>query len=212
MGIEHYAFALFVSAMICLIAVIFRLLFADVRRQKKLLDEKETQLLQLYRTVENIMEEFTDGAAAVTKEIKEHEDRIAKIPQPEAKSMQVKKPAVPQKPEPDEIRPRFMTVNSNVSRIKAAGEVIERAERVIKGDTLTRQRNNGNTEGFQRFFDESAADRGSEATDSDADAKKKRNEMILEMAKQGKTNAQIAKEFSITQNEVKLIIELQSIG
>jgi len=45
MGIEHYAFALFITAMICLIAIIFRMLFADVARQKKLLEEKETEII-----------------------------------------------------------------------------------------------------------------------------------------------------------------------
>jgi len=214
MGIEYYAFALFVSGLICLIAVLFRVLFADVKRQQKLLDEKETKLLQLYRTVENIMEEFADQAKATTDELKEHEIRLSKrdlsaAPPPEPA---IKEPAA-------EKLPRSVTVDS--SRIRAASEVLERAERIIKGDALKppapARKGNGNGNGnssasasggavFQRFFDESV----SELPEPPAAAvKKSRKESILELAVEGKTDAQIASELGITRNEVRLVIGLK---
>ena len=69
MGIQYYAFALFVSGLICLIAILCKVLFADFRRQHKLLDEKETKLLELYRTVEGIMEELSDQSKATMEEL-----------------------------------------------------------------------------------------------------------------------------------------------
>jgi len=206
MGIDYYAFALFISGLVCLIAVLFRVLFADVKRQHKLLDEKETKLLQLYRTVENIMEEFADQVKATTDELKEHESRLAK------RDLSAAPPPEPAKKEPAaEKLPRSVTVDS--SRIRAASEVLERAERIIKSDTLkppaSYGKGNGNANGgvvFQRFFDESV----SELPEPPAAAEKKtRKESILELAAEGKTDAQIASELGITRNEVKLVIGLK---
>jgi len=208
MGIEYYAFALFISGLICLIAILCKVLFADIKRQQKLLDEKETKLLQLYRTVENIMEEFADQVKATTEELKEHESRLARrdlsvIPPPEAAK---KEPAAP-------MLSRSVTVDS--SRIRAASEVLERAERIIKGDTLkppaSAGKGNGNGNGaggavFQRFFDESVNEQPDPPPVSDSMTRK---EMILALAAEGRNDAQIASELGITRNEVKLVIGLK---
>ena len=202
MGIEYYAFALFVSGLICLIAILCRVLFADLKRQHKLLDEKETKLLQLYRTVENIMEEFSDQVKATTDELKEHENRMARrdlsvIPPPEA----VKKEPAAEKPA------RSVTVDS--SRIRAASEVLESAERIIKGDTLKPPASSGSgARGavFQKFFDESVSEQPDPPEES---YKKSRKEAILALAAEGETDAQIASELGITRNEVKLVIGLK---
>jgi len=200
MGIEHYAFALFVSGLICLIAILTKILFADVKRQRKLLDEKESKLLQLYQSVEGIMEEFSDQVESTAKELKEYETRIAKraaaIPPKPPEPVAIEKPA--EKPS------RPLTVDQ--SRIRAASEVIERAERVIKGDMLKPPQKNENGTVFHRFFDDSLGD--AQAAETETSAKQKRNDSILALAAQGKSNAQIAQELGITQNEVKFIIEL----
>ena len=77
MRAEYYAFALFIAALICLIAVLFKLLFANARRQNKELDEREEKILQFYQTVENIIEEFGDQAKTVMDDIKDYEQRAA---------------------------------------------------------------------------------------------------------------------------------------
>ena len=136
MGIEHYLFAGFIAALICLIAIIIKLLFANVRRQQKLLDEKETNLLQLYRKVESIMEEFNDQISAAMDDIKEYESSIAArlasaAQQPEPGAMQFDEES--ERPSKPEILQKTMTVDS--SRLRAASEVLERAERMIKSNT-----------------------------------------------------------------------------
>ena len=200
MGIEYYAFALFVSGLICLIAILCKVLFTDLRRQHKLLDEKETKLLQLYRTVESIMEEFADQVKATMEELKEYESRSAK-----RALMVALPPETVKKEQPAEKPSRSVTVDS--TRIRAASEVLERAERIIKSDTLKPQPSSNNGAVFQMFFDESEA----ELQESEAETNKKqtRNESILAMAAEGKTDAQIASELGITRNEVKLVIGLK---
>ena len=203
MGIQYYAFALFVSVLICLIALLCKVLFADYRRQHKLLDEKETKLLELYRTVESIMEEFSDQVKTTMDEIKEIEERIAKR-------------SVPNVPPPPEIVKQEQTEKPqrgeivDSSRIRAASEVLERAERIIKSDTLktpanSAKGNNGTV--FQSFFDDTVNESPEAAEESPK--KLKRNESILTMASEGKTDAQIASELGITRNEVKLVIGLR---
>ena len=215
MGIEHYAFAGFIAALICLIAIIFKLLFANVKRQHKLLDEKETNLLQLYRKVESIMEEFNDQINAAMEDIKEYEssmaERMASLSkQPEPEILQVGEEA--EKQAHLESSAKTMTVDS--SRLRAASEVLERAERMIKDNTGKNVdylvgNGSGNGEVIQRLFDD-MTDEPPE-TAAETKVKHKKRESILALAEEGKTYAQIARELGITQNEVKLVIGLDGV-
>ena len=200
MGIEFYAFALFIAGLVCLIAVLCKVLFSDLKRQHKLLDEKETKLLQLYRTVENIMEEFTDQVKATSEELKDFESRAAKRalslalpPEAEKKEHLIEKP------------PRSVTVDS--TRIRAASEVLERAERIIRSDTIKPPKSGNEGAVFKMFFDETEAELT--ALETETNSKLSRNDAILALAADGKTDAQIASELGITQNEVKLVIGLK---
>ena len=201
-GIQYYAFALFISGLICLIAILCKVLFADLKRQNKLLDEKESKLLQLYRTVESIMEEFADQVKATTDELKEHESRLARR---DLSAATPPEPAV--KEQPMEKLPRSVTVDS--SRIRAASEVLERAERIIKSDALRPPASAGSGNGgqvFQSFFDETVGELPQQAAASNQMTRK---DTILALAAEGKTDAQIASELGITRNEVKLVIGLK---
>ena len=207
MSIEYYAFALFIAGLVCLIAILVKVLFSDLRRQHKLLDEKETKLLQLYNTVESIMEEFTDQAKITTDEIKEYEGRVA---------MRASALTLP----PDQIRSeqiieklpvRPVAVDSD--KIMAASEVLGRAERIIKSEApkavaeVAPKAAPPSGEVFQSFFDDTAAEPPAPMS-PDTRSKQSRNEKILTLAEAGKTDAQIAAELGITRNEVRLIIDL----
>jgi len=206
MVIEHYAFALFIAGLVCLVVILAKVLFSDLKRQHKLLDEKESKLLQLYSTVENIMEEFAEQAKVTADEIKEFESRVAMraasitLPLEAVKDEQVieKLPAA-----------RPVTVDS--TRIRAASEVLERAERIVKSDTVKPPVKNTQPTGavFQSFFDETAET--APPLPEAANNKKSRNEMIMELASQGKSDPQIASELGITQNEVRLILDLSGV-
>jgi len=202
MGLEYYGFALFVAGLICLIAILCKVLFTDLKRQQKLLDEKESKILQLYNTVETIMEEFTDQVKATTEELKEYESRaitrMASITLP---------PEAVRKEQVLDKLPRTLPFNAN--RIRVAGEVLERAERIIKSDAVIPPEpleTNENGVVFQRFFDDTA-DRLPPVVE-DISGGQTRNEAILTLAAEGKTYTQIASELGITQNEVQLVVDL----
>jgi len=162
MGIEYYAFALFIAALICLVAVIFKVLFANVKRQKKLLDEQESKVLQLYTSVETLMEEFNEQVKMTTNELKDLEYRAntqavqvvqasqAAQAASEAQTAQAAQtalalhmsnrgafdlpPALEKKEQVFEKLPR--TLPFDASRIKAASDVLDHASRVIKSEAV----------------------------------------------------------------------------
>ena len=239
MSVEYYAFALFLAGLICVVAIICKLLFADVKRQRKLLDEKETKLLKLFHTVEGIMEEFSDQVKTATEEMKEYESRAAQsvaalfTPQKPSKpsksskanaSRASAKPAEsdgnefeelfsPQKPEaPETAKADSSRVDS--SRMRAAGEALERAEKLVLGAAPTKSLEapaySGGKAVFQRIIDETVSDEPEPEPEEEISSKHARTNSILELAEEGKTTAQIARKLGITQNEVKLIIGLRA--
>ena len=137
MSIEYYGFSLFIAALICLIAILCKVLFSDTKRQQKLLNEKETKLLQLYQTVESIVEEWGDQAKATTEELKEYEGRI--VAQAAALAMQVQAAAQAEQAALLAAQPAAVRTERNErlprvdpTRIKAANDALERAEKIVK--------------------------------------------------------------------------------
>jgi len=197
--VEYYAFALFLTGLICLIAIICKVLFSNVKSQRKLIDEKESKLLQLYRTVESIMEEFNDQVKATTAEIREYEDRTALIAalvkQTYEEQGERSEGTVPLLCEAEEPSPRSMNNRLLFPQAKSDTQKIQAAPA-----------NSDNGSVFQRFFDETMMQQP--PTAPDMTSKQARNEAVLTLAQEGKTDAQIASELGITQNEVKLIIGL----
>jgi DNA-binding NarL/FixJ family response regulator len=210
MKLEYYFFALFIAALACLVAILCKVLFADNRQQKKMLDEKEKKLLDLYRSVENIMEEFGDQAKAALDEMREYESRAAIRTVSHTAAPPPTPPA--EKKDTKERLPRADEADAEGSGIrKAASDALERAEKLAGGKTsqktpATAASAGGDKPVFQRLFDDTAEETKPPANETEA--KQQRTDKIISMSKDGKKVAQIAKELGITQNEVKLVIEL----
>lgn len=277
MSIEYYAFALFLAGLICIIAILCKLLFADVKRQQKLLDEKETKLLHLYQTVESIMEEFSDQVKAATEENREYENRMSRLAasiasQPvgypqrtHAEPVEIirAESEVKMRAEPMEIAQSEATEKAPVesiektlirsvekaqaepaeitqaeseetardetnmllqagnadsnkypirdsNRLRAANEALARAKRLVKTDSPASPAKNNvvtikgdRARPFTRFIDDAA--KRKTPPDPKMPDVQTRNERVIALVKEGKTDAQIASEAGITQNEVKLI-------
>ena len=208
-GIEYYAFALFVAGLVCVIAVICKVLFSNLKRQKKMLDERESQILQLYTSVETLMEEFSDQVKLTTDEIKAYEyretSRMTAFDLP---------PELENKEQVLERLPRTLPFDAN--RIRAAGEVLERAERIVKSEpTINRSYDQTGTQAslekpnngavFQRFFEDSAETPPPPAEKTNTHS---RTSIILTLAREGKTDIEIASQLGITRNEVQLVTSL----
>ena len=252
MGIEYYVFALFIAALICLIAIICKVLFSNVKRQKKLLDEQESKILQIYTSVETLMEEFNEQVKMTTNELKDLEYRAnsqavqvvqasqAAQAASEAQTAQAaqtalalhmsnrtafdlppalekKEQALGKLPRPVP-RTHQQTQLVEANRIKAAGEVLEHAGRIIKSEAVIPASQNEagvyqkekeyNVPVFQKFFDDTA-----ESTNPPPEVKttrvQTRTDMILALSAEGKTDIEIASELGITRNEVLLVVGLK---
>jgi len=203
-GIGYYAFSLFLAGLVCLIAIICKVLFSNVKRQQKLLDEKESNLLHLYQSVENIIEEFNDQVKATTTEIREYDNRTAVLA-----ALLAAPPPEPEKKEPEQLEKIVRAKRADSNRQKPANVAPAKAEKIAKGDAgrsrdVPEKSDSGSV--FQRFFDETLVQPPPPAPEMTE--KQARSEAILMLAEEGKTDAQIARELGITQNEVMLIIGL----
>ena len=214
-GIGYYAYALFIAGLVCGVAIIFKVLFSDVKTQRKILEEQESKIIQLYTSVETLMEEFDDQVKMISAELKEHEYKTT--------SQMTVFDLPPELEKREHILdklPRTLPLDAN--RRKAAGEVLDRAERIIKGDAAasavqnvnipTLKEENGGAV-FQKFFDDSAdalpptvAARTASTQTSNVQS---RSETILALAGEGKNDAEIASELGITRNEVQLVTALK---
>jgi len=210
MELGYYAFALFIAGLICIIAIICKVLFGNVKRQKKLLDERESQILKLYTSVETLMEEFNEQVKMTTKELKEQEYRAT------SQISAFDLPLVLEKKEQAiEKLPRTLPFDAN--RIKVAGEVLERAERIIKSDNIispafddAAQRDEDGPV-FQKFFDDTleATPPPPPSQEEKKASVRTRTDMIIDLANEGKSDVEIASELGITRNEVLLVIGLR---
>jgi len=237
--IQHYAFAFFIAGLICLIAILCKVLFSNVKRQQKLLDEKESRILQLYVSVENLTEEFNDLARTTMEELKEYENRaisrmsVNALPSEFQKIEQVL----------DRL-PKSVPLDAN--RMRATGEIIERTDRMAVSDTplvvpppqqvvkpiapappipppmQTIQQNTytppkpysppkADNSGavFQKMFDDTVEAQSPAPSNAAENGAESRSEKILAMVAEGKDNIQIASELGITRNEVAFVVGLK---
>lgn len=167
MEFGYYLFAFFVFVLLCIIIFICRSLFSDVKRQNKLLDEKETKLLRLYQTVEDSMDEFYDLVAEAKAEIEEKYKIMSSLADAVAEETSVPVIGAPKK----DTKKKAAEALPQDGREKEFAAVLADAE---EADEMT-------PIGGVR-------------------------EIILELAEEGKTHAQIAKQLNITRNEVELVI------
>lgn len=180
MGLSHYLFASYVFILVCVVLVICKFMFSDVKRQKKMLDDTETKLLRTYQTLEEAMDEFYDLVAEskdeMTKKYKELEDLMdaATLVRTEHRtSPAAESPSAPKASSP-------------------APKSAPKRRTAPKKDKEPQE--------FSQMFLELSSRAGVPASEL--------HERVLDMARSGKTRAEIAKELQITLNEVGLVIDI----
>ncbi|NLT57759.1 MAG: hypothetical protein GXX99_02215 [Clostridiales bacterium] len=77
--LERYLYTLFVFALAGLLLLLHRRIGSDVRRQKKLLDERETGILKRYAGLEDAMDEFAGTVAASQEELCRQVDELQRL-------------------------------------------------------------------------------------------------------------------------------------
>ena len=194
-----------------------------MRRQKKNLEDKESKLLELFKSVEGIMEDFEDQVKTATGEIMAFEQRAAKTAERQKEALEEAKQelksakdfasaggayALPGKTPPaGPHTAKPMTVDS--TRYGSANEVRNRAERVVLGgeaNSFAAAVKSVDGMVFQRIIEEA---KDEAANVGEASNKHKNIDEILALSQEGKTQAQIAQMLGITLSEVTLVLDLK---
>ena len=176
MGIEYYGFAFFIFLLICALAFLFRYLFADTKRQQKLLDEKEGKLLRLYQTVEELMDDFHDSVAEAKADM---EKMVRKINAglESANKTETQEQEIKSEPKKQKVQrvPNTKAPKAPEAEFK---QVMRSAEEEVDEGTAT-----------------TVAQLATGLT-----------ARIMELSEQKMSDAQIARELGITQSEVGLVL------
>ena len=175
---NYYLFASYLFVLICILVIVCKYLFADVKRQRRMLDEKEKQLLDTFRTLEDAMDDYyalvEDAKDELALKSRELENRLL-LPVIEEQQEQ-------------------FAENEMVQPARAPKK--SAAKKPAKMTVAKPEPRDENQLGFEQMFTNAVAN---------VSAKTHLHEKIIEMTKQGKSRAETAKALKITQNEVELV-------
>ena len=176
---NYYLFASYLFVLICILVIVCKYLFADVKRQRRMLDDKEKQLLNTFRTLEDTIEDYYALVEQAKNELelksRELESRL---------TLQDTPPQQEQLPDTDD------TVSPSRAVKKTA------AKKPVKMPVSKPEPADENQLAFDQLFTNSIAN---------VSVKAQLHDKIIDMTKQGKSRAEIAKSLQITQNEVELV-------
>ena len=180
---NYYLFASYLFVLICVLVIVCKYLFADVKRQRRMLDEKEKQLLDTFRTLEDAMDDYY----ALVEQAK---DELA------SKSRELENRLFLTDIEPQQEQlPDIDTVQLS----KAAKKAV--TKKPVKMPVSKPEPTDENQLAFDQLFTNAI---------SNVSVKTKLHDKVADMTKQGRSRAEIAKTLKITQNEVELIMGMSS--
>ena len=183
MEMNYYLFASYLFVLICVLVIVCKYLFADVKRQRKMLDEKEKQLLDTFRTLEDAMDDYY----ALVEQAK---DELA------SKSRELENRLFLTDIEPQQEQlPDIDTVQFS----KAAKKAV--TKKPVKMPVSKPEPTDENQLAFDQLFTNAI---------SNVSVKTQLHDKVIDMTKQGRSRAEIAKTLKITQNEVELILGMSS--
>ena len=188
MNYTYYLFAFYIFVLICGALLLYRYLFSDLKRQQQMLEEKETKLLRLYQTLEEVMDDFYDSvesskaeARVMADAVKKSADEAASRIQEHVAAREVTNAPSPAPPEPKKRNSR-------------------------RSNTAKSTPKNEEAPPFRELVMETAAEPDGEPEEKSEPAVKTRTESILELSRQGLERAEIARELNVTLSEVDLVI------
>jgi len=211
MEIGYYGFAFFVFILLCLLMILYNYLFSDMKRQKKLLDEKENKLLRLYQSVEEALDDFHDSVEGshgeISRQLRELGELHAEVERglrgPAHGPSRMERPDSPmrcpaatamvQEPAP--------TLAESIGQAAANIRAQTPAAPVAPADEPAEEAEMAPPPVFRQVMEAVM-----EVEPPAEPAAPARNEQILRMAREGRSRSQIAKDLGITLSEVALVI------
>jgi len=201
MELHYYLFASYLFMLALVLVLICKYLFADVKRQRRMLDEKEKQLLSTFRSLEDMMDDYyalvDEAKSELENRGREIESRLLMTAvlassAPGTSAPASEKPTLQAAPQrPDDYFP------ANIADLQKKAAVKKPVKSpTAKLQTAKTEVIDENQIGFEQLFNDAI---------SNISAKAQLHEKIVEMSRRGQTRAEIAKTLKITQNEVELV-------
>jgi len=184
MELHYYLFASYLFVLALVLVFVCKYLFADVKRQRRMLDEKEKQLLSTFRSLEDAMDDYY---ALVDEAKLELEQRGREL---ESRLLMSAVPAIP-----TPVTQHGADDNIGV-HITEPPKKAPAAKKPTKPAPLKTTPHDENQIGFEQLFSDAI---------SNISAKTQLHEKIIELSRRGLPRAEIAKLLKITQNEVELV-------
>ena len=189
MELHYYLFASYLFVLVLVLIFVCKYLFADVKRQRRMLDEKEKQLLSTFRTLEDAMDDYYALAEEAKGELEERsrelENRLLMQMLTVQGASATQQPEVQPQGQGDVVVERLVEIPKKPA-----------AKKSVKATALKTEPRDENQIGFEQLFSDAI---------SNISAKSQLREKIVEMSRGGLSRAEIAKALKITQNEVELV-------
>ena len=225
MEIGYYGFAFFVFILLCLLMILYNYLFSDMKRQKKLLDEKENKLLRLYQSVEEALDDFHDSVegshgeitrqlcelgelhAEVERGLRGPAHGLSRMERPDspmrrpAATAAVQRPVSQPTPAPAMVQESAPSLAESIGQAAANIRAQTPTAPVAPADEPAEEAEMAPPPVFRQVMEAVM-----EVEPPAEPAAPARNEQILRMAREGRSRSQIAKDLGITLSEVELVI------
>lgn len=198
---EYYLFAMFVFVL-CAVLVIFAKFLFSAKKKPEDIKVREEKLLRLYRQLEDMMESFEEYAEEVREDISESKKYIdLQIDECEQRRGKKLEKEISDKTKNFE-KPVFEEITSE--------NIIKPAEKSIDKFTQKPEKKSAQAMELEKLKNQRAELSQEDVLQSQPEEKKNesRQEKVLRLYKEGKSENKIAKEMNMNSSEVKLIIQM----
>lgn len=198
---EYYLFAMFVFVL-CAVLVIFAKFLFSAKKKPEDIKVREEKLLRLYRQLEDMMESFEEYAEEVREDISESKKyidlQIGDCEQRLGKKLE------------KEMNSRTKEFEKPVFKEITTENIIKSAEKTAEKSTPKSEKKSAQAMELEKLKKQMSELPKETVSDSQPEEKKNesRQEKVLRLYKEGKSENKIAKEMNMNSSEVKLIIQM----
>lgn len=205
---EYYLFALFAFALLGILILFAKFLFAS-RKKPEDIEIREEKLLRLYRQIEDMMESFEEYAEEVREEIKGQNEAVsAKLADFEKHMDEKLKKELDKKAKSFE-KPKFEEITTE-NIIKPVKPEPKKEAEVKAEDKKTQIPKSAQAEQLEKMKKEREAKKAAEKETEEKPKEESRSEMVVRLFDEGNDENFIAKQMNMTMSEVKLILQMYS--
>lgn len=196
----YYLFAIFVFVLCAILAVFAKFLFSSKGKPEDI-KVREEKLLRLYRQLEDMMESFEEYAEEVKEDISQSKQYI---------DLQIKECEKRLEKSEKDINVKTNNFEEPIFKEIITENIIRPAVKPVEKSTVKSEKKSAQAMELEKLK-EKMSEFEQDDLSGDLQTEKKpesRQEKVLRLYKEGKSENEIAKEMNMNSSEVKLIIQM----